>query len=176
MRLSRTTVSFTAPADNGSAITGYTATSSPGGITSSACTASPCSVTGLTNGTAYTFTVTASNAVGTGSASAPSNSVTPMAPQVIVFDPLPNRELGEPPFLVNATGGGSGNPVVFASQTTAVCTTGGSNGSTVTLLALGTCTIRASQAGNAAFQPADDVDQSFAVVTAEIFANGFEEP
>jgi hypothetical protein len=71
------TVTFTPPASNGgSAITGYTVTSSPGNITGTG-TASPITVTGLTNGTAYTFTVTATNANGTGPASAASNSVTP---------------------------------------------------------------------------------------------------
>jgi hypothetical protein len=71
-------VAFTAPASNGgSPITSYTVTSNPGGITATG-PASPISVTGLTNGTAYTFTVTATNAVGTGAASAPSNAVTPV--------------------------------------------------------------------------------------------------
>jgi hypothetical protein len=71
------TVSFTAPASNGgSAISSYTATSSPGGFTGTG-TSSPITVTGLSNGTSYTFTVSATNAVGTGPASAASNSVTP---------------------------------------------------------------------------------------------------
>ena len=71
------TVTFSPPAsDGGSAITGYTVTSNPGSITASGA-GSPIVVTGLTNGTAYTFTVTATNAVGTGPASSPSNSVTP---------------------------------------------------------------------------------------------------
>ena len=74
------TLTFTAPASNGgSAITGYTVTSSPGGISANGA-ASPITVTGLTNGTAYTFTVTATNTAGTGPASAPSNSVTFVPP------------------------------------------------------------------------------------------------
>ncbi len=63
------TVSFTAPTSNGgAAISAYTATSSPGSITGT-CASSPCVVTGLSNGTAYTFTVTATHSAGTGDAS-----------------------------------------------------------------------------------------------------------
>ena len=72
------TVSFTAPSNNGgSAITSYTATSSPGGIagTVSQAGSGSITVTGLTSGTTYTFTVTATNAIGTSSASAASNSI-----------------------------------------------------------------------------------------------------
>lgn len=72
-------VAFTAPASNGGAtITGYSVTSSPDNKSATG-TVSPIIVTGLTNGTAYTFTVTATNSVGTGTASAASNSITPFA-------------------------------------------------------------------------------------------------
>ena len=70
------TVTFTANNDGGSAITSYTVTSSPGNITASGAS-SPITVTGLTNGTAYTFTVKAQNANGLSLPSAASNSVTP---------------------------------------------------------------------------------------------------
>ena len=90
-------VTFTAPVSNGgSAITGYTVTSSPGGLTATG-TASPITVSGLTNGTAYTFTVRATNSVGTGPASAASNSVTPAAvvnAPVLVTTTLPNGVRG----------------------------------------------------------------------------------
>lgn len=73
------TVSFTAPASNGgSAITGYTATCTAAGSLVKSGTASPITVTGLTNGTAYTCSVTATNAVGTGAASG-GVAVTPSA-------------------------------------------------------------------------------------------------
>jgi len=75
-------VPFTAPANNGgSTITTYTATSSPGNITGTLSQAGSGTITvsGLTTDTSYTFTVTATNAIGTSAASAASNSVTPFA-------------------------------------------------------------------------------------------------
>lgn len=75
------TVGWTAPASNGgSPITGYTVTAAPGGATCTTTGALSCIVNGLANGTPYTFTVKATNVVGTGPASAPSPAVTPMAP------------------------------------------------------------------------------------------------
>ena len=79
------TVSWTAPSDGGSAITGYTATSNAGQTCSSATTS--CSVTGLTNGTPYTFTVTARNSIGISDLSAPSSAITPLAPTAPVVAP-----------------------------------------------------------------------------------------
>jgi hypothetical protein len=70
-------VTFTAPANaGGNLITSYTATSNPGNITASSAS-SPITVTGLTNGTSYTFTVTATNSYGTSVASSASNSAIP---------------------------------------------------------------------------------------------------
>lgn len=73
------------------------------------------------------------------------------------------RNTADSPFRVSATGGASGNPVTFASTTLAECTTGGTNGSSVTLVAVGECTLLASQAGNAVYDAAIDVDRSFTV-------------
>lgn len=73
------TVTFTAPASNGGAsITRYTASCTAAGSLVASGTASPITVTGLTNGTTYTCSVTATNSAGTGTASA-GIAVTPTA-------------------------------------------------------------------------------------------------
>jgi len=71
------TVGFKPPkSDGGSPIIRYTVTSHPGNIAASG-TQSPITIKGLTNGVTYTFTVTASNSVGTRAGSESCNSVTP---------------------------------------------------------------------------------------------------
>lgn len=71
-------IAFTPPTDDGtSLITSYTVKSSPDNITATGAASSPITISGLTNGTPYTFTLTATNAVGSGPASSSSNSVVP---------------------------------------------------------------------------------------------------
>jgi hypothetical protein len=60
----------------------------------------------------------------------------------------------------------SGLAVKFSTTTTAVCATSGPNGSTISLVAPGTCSITAVQQGNATYNPAPPVTQSFVVTKA----------
>lgn len=97
-------VAFTAPSTTpGGPIFSYTAVSNPGSITGTS-TSSPIVVSGLTNDTAYTFTVAGTNPTGPGPYSAASNSVTPT--------------LAAPPqyeSIATVTLGSSNNSITFSS-------------------------------------------------------------
>ena len=157
-------VTFTAPASSGgAAITGYTVTSNPGGITAggNGFTTSPITVTGLTNGVSYTFTVTATNSAGTGSASGASNSITPAAPQTITFNNPGAQNFGTTPTLSATSSAGGGYAVSFTTATAGVCTI--TTGGVLTFVTAGSCTINANQAGDSSYLAAPQVSQTFTV-------------
>ncbi len=84
-------LTWTAPDDGGSPITGYTVTPYIGSAAQTPTAVSgpnpptKATISGLTNGTSYTFTVTATNSIGTSSESAPSAAVTPAASPTPTF-------------------------------------------------------------------------------------------
>jgi hypothetical protein len=78
-------------------------------------------------------------------------------PQSITFNALTDRVINTAAFNLSATAS-SGLPVTFVSLTPGVCTV---TGTRATLLAVGTCTFRASQAGNSSYTAAANVDRSF---------------
>lgn len=92
---------------------------------------------------------------------APGSASSSPAAQTITFPAIPNQIAGTQ--LQLSASASSGLPVTFRSSTTGVCIV---VNSTASLLRSGTCSITASQDGNAAFQPAPSVSQSFFVTPA----------
>jgi FtsP/CotA-like multicopper oxidase with cupredoxin domain len=137
------TVSFTAPADGGSPITLYTVTALIGGMPTAITatgTTTTIDVTGLANGTTYTFTVTATNGVGTSLPSAPSLPITtpdvPGAPTMILA--IGGNGQATVYFDVPATDGGMPITGYTAASNDGITGTGLTSPITVTTLTNGT--------------------------------------
>lgn len=113
-------ISWTAPSDSGSSKVGsYTVKSAPGNMTATVTApTTTATIGGLTNGTSYTFTVTATNQSLTSPASAASNAVTPAAPPPAATAPTAPR-------TVSATAGNA--------QATITWTAPASNGTPATI-------------------------------------------
>ena len=125
--------------------------------TSSVCTVSGSTVTMLTAGTCSLTADQAADANYSAAAQVTLNVTIGAASQTITnFSANPSAPVYAPgaTFAVSANGGASGNPVVFASTSPAVCTV---SGSTVTMLASGTCSLTADQAGNGNYSAAAQV-------------------
>jgi hypothetical protein len=93
------------------------------------------------------------------------------APQAIIFNAPAAGTVGTSATLT-ATGGASGNPVVFtvdSSSGAGVCNVSGTNGTTVNYTAAGTCVIDANQAGNASYLAAPQVQGTITVNQAPAF-------
>jgi hypothetical protein len=127
-------------------------------------------LTGVISGTplvagSFTGSLTATNGVAPAATQGFAITIAPLG-QTISFAPLGDLALGTMPFVLSATAS-SGLPVAFSSQTLSVCAVNASNAAfTATILAVGTCTIRAAQAGDSAHSPAPNIDRSFTVTAA----------
>ncbi len=130
--------------------------------TLSVCTTSGNTVTIVSGGTCTVQATQSGNANYSAATPVSQSFTVTAASQSITFNGLSNQVYGTAPFTVSATAT-SGLAVGFNSSTLSVCTV---SGNTVTLLALGACTIQATQSGNANYSAATPVSQGFAVTSA----------
>ncbi|KRD74601.1 hypothetical protein ASE43_15320 [Lysobacter sp. Root983] len=120
----------------------------------------------------YNFTVQATSSNGFSGTRAYSLTVATVAQAITAFVANPAAPTYTPggTFTVSASGGASGNPVVFASTTPAVCTLAGS---TVTMQSAGSCALTANQAGNANYSAAPQATLNVNIAAATQTITGF---
>ncbi len=121
-----------------------------------------CTTSALGGGSQSIAAIYQGNAATLASTSAGLPQVVNPAAQTITFDALADKTFGDSAFAISAIAS-SGLAVSFSTSTMAVCTV---SGTTVTLVAVGMCTIAADQSGNANFTVAPQVVRSFNVISA----------
>jgi Bacterial Ig-like domain (group 3) len=160
-------ISFTAPADLDISATppALSATATSGltvaftSATTGVCTVSGTAITLITTGTCTINANQAGNSNYTAASQVQRSFNISLRSQTITFGAIADILISGTPPALSATAS-SGLAVVFTSATTGVCTV---SGTTVTLVAPGTCTINANQAGDGTYAAASQVQQSFGV-------------
>jgi hypothetical protein len=166
-----TTVSISNLPASGTYGGGFTATVSTDGDGVTSVTSSSTSVCTVSSGLTVSYvgvgpcSLTAHVGVGTDYGAADGSAQTFMVAkslQAIVFTSTPPADatVGGPTYTVTATGGASGNAVIFTSKASTVCAV---SLGVVSFITPGTCTIYANQAGNADYSAAPRLGQTFTV-------------
>jgi hypothetical protein len=172
-------VSWSAPANNGAAISDYIvqySTSSSGSYTTFAdgtSTSTSATVTGLANSTAYYFKVAATNSVGTGSNSAASAAATPTLPtQIVTWSPttaLTTAQSPNTPLAPSSSGDGAITYGVQSAGTTG-CTIDALTG-VLFFTTAGNCMVRATAATTSNYLTGH-IDATFTITTATCAMGG----
>ncbi|WP_188462987.1 Ig-like domain-containing protein [Marivirga lumbricoides] len=89
--------------------------------------------------------------------------------QNIIFEPIPDKKVGEDPVILRATGGESGLPVIFSMATEPSSGVASLVDGTIIIEGPGSVTVTASQAGNDIFLPAEEISQTFQIISNNIF-------
>jgi hypothetical protein len=168
-------ISFTAPASGtarGSATLSATGGRSGNPVVFSVDAASGPGVCTV-SGTTVTYTAAGNCVIDANQAGTGTYAAAPQVQQTITVNGIPQSiSLTAPASgtargsaTLSATGGGSGNPVVFSADPASakVCTVSGTNGTTVTYTAAGSCVIDANQAGTGTYAAAPQVQQTITV-------------
>ncbi len=90
-------------------------------------------------------------------------------PQTITFDAISDKMVGQDPVVLTATGGDSGLPITYSITTDPASGVATLEDNTIAIENVGTVTVTASQAGNALYEAADNVSQTFSISANELF-------
>ncbi len=114
----------------------------------------------FSNGSASNYLITYETATYT---------ITSLQSQVLTWTSIGNKTYGNTP-TGSVTSNRGLTPVTIVSNTPSICTVanGASSGATVTLVTVGVCELKASQAGNGTYGPATDVIETFTVLAAPL--------